>query len=222
MAKVPVFNLKGVQTGERELSDRFFAVPANALLIQQAVVAEQANARKVIAHTKTRADVRGGGKKPWKQKGTGRARHGSSRSPIWRGGGVTFGPRNDANYSVKINKKMRRKALLMALSDKVGAQRFLVMESLPEAGKTKDFSGVAKAILTAIKATRQPKTVVVVPTISDSLKRSTRNLKGFEAIRTDSLNIKTIIGAEYTLTTPEGVVAMEAWFAKRDKAEKTV
>lgn len=223
MAKVPIFNLQGKQTGEQELDDRFFAVPANPLLIQQAVVAEQANARQNLAHTKTRGDVRGGGKKPWKQKGTGRARHGSSRSPIWRGGGVTFGPTNERNFSVKINKKMRRKALLMTLSDKVHEQHFIVIESLPDSGKTKDLKSVAKNVFSALKSARRlPKAVVVVPVISDELKRSTRNIAGLEAIRADSLCVRALLAVQYTVTTPEGVAALHAWFAKSLTEKKTV
>src|SRR3989339_449677 len=112
-----VYNIEGKNVGTVELPARLFGVEVKPEVVHQVVVGKQSNKRQVLAHTKTRADVSGGGKKPWKQKGTGRARHGSSRSPIWIGGGVTFGPRKDRNFGVKINKKMARKALAMALSD---------------------------------------------------------------------------------------------------------
>ncbi|MFA5953954.1 MAG: 50S ribosomal protein L4 [Patescibacteria group bacterium] len=216
MAKVPVYNTKGEAVTERQLDDRFFGVVVNPTLVQQAVITEQANARASIAHTKTRAEVRGGGKKPWKQKGTGRARHGSIRSPLWRGGGVTFGPRSDTNFSLRINKKMKRKALLMTLSDKVQANHFIVLEGLPAKGKAKDWHDATRQIFSVLKAKRkQPKALVVVPSISEELKRSTGNVPGVEAIRADSLNLTAILGHEYTVTTVAGVEALEQWFAKR-------
>ncbi|MFA5420997.1 MAG: 50S ribosomal protein L4, partial [Patescibacteria group bacterium] len=103
--KINVYNQEAKVVGEVKLSDKVFALEANSDLIHQALVAQMSNERQVLAHTKTKAEVRGGGKKPWKQKGTGRARAGSSRSPIWVGGGVTFGPRKDRNFTKKINKK---------------------------------------------------------------------------------------------------------------------
>lgn len=113
-----IYNNKGDKAGKMELPENIFGLPWNADLVHDVVVAMQANARTPVAHTKDRGEVRGGGKKPWAQKGTGRARHGSSRSPIWRGGGVAHGPRNDKNYSIKINRQARQKALLVALSRK--------------------------------------------------------------------------------------------------------
>lgn len=114
-----VYNAQGKKAGSVTLPENIFGVAWNDALIHQVVTAMQANARTPVAHTKTRGDVAGGGKKPWQQKGTGRSRHGSSRSPIWKGGGVTHGPRNEKNYEQKIPKKMRAKALMMALSRKL-------------------------------------------------------------------------------------------------------
>ena len=108
MAKVNVYNSKGKVVGSKELNDELFAITPNVALIHQVVETQMANGRQVLAHTKTRADVSGGGKKPWKQKGTGRARHGSIRSPLWVGGGITFGPRNDRNSSKSLHKKMKQ------------------------------------------------------------------------------------------------------------------
>lgn len=141
--KVKVYNQQAEVAGEMELSSKVFGMKANPALVHQAVVTQMANERKVIAHTKTRSEVRGGGKKPWAQKGTGRARHGSSRSPIWKGGGVTFGPRNDRNFKMRINKKMRQKAMLMALSDKVASNHLIILDKfLITEFKTKIFNQI--------------------------------------------------------------------------------
>src|SRR5574343_1502152 len=113
-----IYNQKGKSVGKFDLPESVFGLPWNADLVHQVVTAMQANARTPVAHSRTRGEVSGGGKKPWRQKGTGRARHGSSRSPIWKGGGITHGPRNDRIFEREIPKKMRRKALFMVLSEK--------------------------------------------------------------------------------------------------------
>ena len=117
--KTKVYDHKGKEARSIDLPDTLFGLDWNADLVHQVVVGMQSNARTNTAHTKDRSEVSGGGKKPWRQKGTGQARHGSKRSPIWSGGGITFGPRNERNYDKKINTKMRRKALLVALSQKM-------------------------------------------------------------------------------------------------------
>lgn len=128
--KVDVYTQTGKKKGSAEVADAVFNAPENGALIHQVVVSMQSNARTNVAHTKNRSEVSGGGKKPWKQKGTGRARHGSTRSPIWVGGGVTFGPRNDRDFSKKINKKMRTQALYAALSGKLLAGEVLFVDAL--------------------------------------------------------------------------------------------
>jgi large subunit ribosomal protein L4 len=143
MPNVSVYNQTGSQVGTIALSDAIFAVKPDQAIIHEAMVAQRANARRAIANTKTRGEVRGGGKKPWKQKGTGRARQGSIRSPQWVGGGITFGPTSERNFSLKINKKVKRKALFMALSDKVLSQKFMVLESMDtSSAKTKQAASV--------------------------------------------------------------------------------
>ncbi len=117
MSKISVYNQEGKVVGDLELNAAHFGVKPNPALVHEVVVSQQANARRSIAHTKTKGEVRGGGKKPWKQKGTGRARQGSTRNPQWVGGGVAFGPRADRDNSVKVNRRVRQKALFMAISD---------------------------------------------------------------------------------------------------------
>jgi len=144
--KANIYNQKGKNVGTVELPEKVFGAPWNADLVHQVVVAEAANARTPVAHVKTRGEVRGGGRKPWKQKGTGRARHGSTRSPIWVGGGITHGPRNDKDYSQKINKKMKAGALFAILSAKWKKGEVLFVDDIKtSAAKTKE----AKEILTS-------------------------------------------------------------------------
>ncbi len=125
-----VYNQKGKEAGSIELPENIFGLPWNADLVHQVAVSMMSNARIPVAHTKTRGEISGGGKKPWKQKGTGRARHGSSRSPIWIGGGITHGPRNDKNFKKKINKKMKTKALYTILSKKLKSGEVLFVDSV--------------------------------------------------------------------------------------------
>lgn len=123
-----VYNQKGKEAGKVKLPERVFGVPWNADLVHQVAVSLAANARTPVAHTKGRGEVRGGGRKPWQQKGTGQARHGSSRSPIWRGGGITHGPKKERDYSAKVNKKMRAKALFAVLSKKFAGGEVLFVD----------------------------------------------------------------------------------------------
>ncbi len=145
--EAPVYDMKGKSAGTVTLPAEVFGAKWNGDLVHQVVLGMQANARPTIAHTKTRGEVSGGGKKPWKQKGTGRARHGSSRSPIWVGGGTTHGPRSDRDYSVKINRAMRAKALASLLSKKLKDGEVIFVDSFTFASpKTKD----AKEVLVAL------------------------------------------------------------------------
>ena len=127
--EAPVYNAQGKKTGVIALPESVFGVPWNDALMYQVVTGMQANARTSVAHAKMRGEVRGGGKKPWQQKGTGRARHGSTRSPIWRGGGASHGPRNDKNYSQNIPRKMRARALFAALSRKLRDGQVMFIDS---------------------------------------------------------------------------------------------
>jgi len=142
-----IYNSKGTETGKYKIPEDVFGLPWNSDLVYQVIQSLQTSIRKNVAHTKTRGEVRGGGKKPWQQKGTGRARHGSTRSPIWVGGGVTHGPRNEKNFDRKVNQKMKAKALYTILSKKFKNGEVIFMDSIPmSAPKTKD----AKEFLNSI------------------------------------------------------------------------
>ncbi len=145
--KAAIYNQSGKEVGNLNLPRTIFGVPWNADLVHQVITSEQSNLRQPIAHAKGRGEVRGGGIKPWRQKGTGRARHGSIRSPIWVGGGVTHGPSKEKNYEKKINKKMKAKALYAVLSEKFRNGEILFVDSLALAdAKTKHASGVLKSL----------------------------------------------------------------------------
>lgn len=145
--KITIYTKEGKENGTIEAPESIFGLKWNSDLVQQVVMSMESSARTSVAHAKDRSEVRGGGRKPWQQKGTGRARHGSKRSPIWKGGGVTFGPRNDKNYDKKINKKMKTKALFTILSKKALNNELIFVDSISfDQPKTKD----AQAIFTAL------------------------------------------------------------------------
>lgn len=145
--KLPVYNTKGVEVKKIEVADEIFGLKWNPDLVHQVVTSIMSNARTPIAHTKNRGEVRGGGKKPWQQKGTGQARHGSRRSPIWVGGGITFGPRNEKDYGRKVNRKMRSKALATVLSQKIRDNELILVEAMSfEKPKTVDAKNIILAL----------------------------------------------------------------------------
>jgi large subunit ribosomal protein L4 len=184
-----------------ELDDRLFGVTVNPALVHEAVVAQTANARVAVAHTKTRGEVAGTGKKPWKQKGTGRARHGSRRSPIWIGGGITFGPRNDRNFSMKMNKQARRKALAMVLTDKVVNERFVVVDELDVGdGKTKELVQTLTKLPVYAK-----KTLIVTIPDNKLVGRAAHNLFGVSSLPAHALNIVDLLRHDYVLITQPAV-----------------
>lgn len=179
-----VYNQKGKSVGSITLPESVFGAKWNADLVHQVVTAMMANARTPVAHTKFRGEVSGTTKKPWKQKGTGRARHGSTRSPIWVGGGIAHGPRNEKDYSQKINKKMKTKALYAALSQKLRDGQILFVEELSLKNiKTKDGVEIL-ANLRAVKGFERlagnktkANTYITVPAKNDTLKKSFSNIK---------------------------------------------
>lgn len=183
--KAPLYNLEGKSVGDVELKDAVFNRAWNASLVRQALIAQEANARENIAHTKTRAEVRGGGKKPWRQKHTGRARHGSIRSPIWKGGGVTHGPRSDRDFSKKINKIMKRAAIHAALSRKLRDGELKVVDTF--ALKTTKTSALVKAIGKARSL------LLVAGKNRKEMGRIARNIPKTKGIPAHALNVRDIL-----------------------------
>lgn len=195
MKKATVYNQEGKNVEEVELDPEIFEVRLNPYLVQQAVVTQLANARKAIAHTKDRSEVRGGGKKPWRQKGTGRARHGSIRSPLWVGGGITFGPTKEQNFQKRMNKKAKRKALLMALSDRAKNEKIAVLEDLKiNQIKTKALFEILNKL-----PVKNKKTILIIPEKNEIITRSARNLPKVQTSLAYNLNILDILKAEYLL-----------------------
>ncbi len=225
--KYPVYNSKGEQVKEMELAKRLFGAIVKPEVIHQVVMAQEANSRQVLAHTKTRAEVRGGGKKPWKQKGTGRARHGSTRSPIWVGGGVTFGPRSDRNFALKVNKKQKQAALAMCLTDKVENKSFVILDKLAnDSGKTKEFNVWLNSLKSKVNDLSGKKKIMVVMGAKDAkLTNSAKNLTGVTTIAASSLNCKDILKANAIIADEKAIAEIDKQFKKvserKDKVKKT-
>lgn len=210
---LPVLDLKGKNVGNVELNPTIFSVALNPTLVHQAMVAYLANRRANIAHTKDRGEVAGSNRKPWRQKGTGHARHGSSRSPIWRGGGVTFGPKADRNYSVRMPQKMRQAAFKMVLSDKVAKENLIIIDSLADLnGKTKSWIEAAKQILGL-----GTKALVVDATKEEKAERSIRNVAGVKYIGIDGLNIFDIARHTKLVMTKDAIAHVESRFTTETK-----
>lgn len=226
--KIKVYTQDGKETKELALNPAVFGVAVKESVVHQVAVAQMANSRVAIAHTKTKGEVRGGGKKPWKQKGTGRARHGSSRSPIWVGGGITFGPRKDRNFSQKVNKKMKTKALFMTLSDKVNNGLIVLVDKLNLTdGKTKEAVELVKNFKEVLglktKKTADKKfdiknykisLLVVLPKSEKNVFRAGRNLAGVKISTADSLNVVDVLKYKNILMTEESLPVIEKTYLK--------
>jgi large subunit ribosomal protein L4 len=208
--KTDIYNHTGKVAGSIDLPENVFGLQWNADLVHQVVVGMQSNARANTAHTKDRSEVRGGGRKPWRQKGTGQARHGSKRSPIWRGGGITFGPRAERNYDKKINKKMRSKALLVALSQKLRDGQIIFTEGFEgSSSKTADlqktltaFEGIKGFETLNTKKHNNVFMTAVEPT--DELKRAGSNIYHTTVADVANLNVVDVLNHRYlVITDPE-------------------
>src|SRR3989338_1009627 len=203
--QIAVYNTQGEQVRNLELNPGIFGIKPNSAVLHEVVVAQRANSRQVSANTKTRGEVSGGGKKTWKQKGTGRARQGSIRSPQWKGGGVVFGPRANRNFSKKINRKVRNAAIRMALSDKVAAGSLLVMEGLGEhIKKTKEIAAVLKSL-----PLKRGRTLFALPKAVKPVGRLAANIDRVTPIWTGSLNVQDLLKNVNMVTTVEGVKEIE-------------
>jgi len=202
--KIDTYNQNGEKVGTMELPDAIFGVEINPTLLHQAVVAQMANMRKVIAHAKDRSEVRGGGKKPWRQKGTGRARHGSRRSPIWVGGGVTFGPTKYKNFKKKINVKMKRKATLMALSGKARDEELIVLDKIElTAPKTKEMAIVVDKVVPDLKTA-----LCMLPEKNETIQRAGRNIADFKVVNTGNINVVDLLNHKYLVLTQDTVATL--------------
>lgn len=200
-----IYNQKGKSVGKLSLPESVFGLPWNGDLVHQVVTAMQANARTPVAHSRTRGEVSGGGKKPWRQKGTGRARHGSTRSPIWKGGGVTHGPRNEKSFDQKINKKMATKALYTVLSKKYKDGQVMFVEELALKNiKTKD----AQAVLTDLSKVsgfekmvggRKTNTFLTIPAKNDSIKKSFANIPTIEVDEVRNMNPVDLLSYKFVV-----------------------
>jgi len=203
MPTVAVYDIAHKQVGDVELNDNIFGVEVNGALLHQAVVMQLASQRLGTHATKTRAMVRGGGRKPWKQKGTGHARSGSNTSPVWVGGGVVFGP-HPRSYTFSMPRKQRRLAIKCALSDKVQSGDFLVLDSLDfEAPKTKEVVKMLEAFEVSKKA------LIITAEEAENVEKSARNIEGVKAINTTGLNVYDILNHDKLFITKDAITRIE-------------
>lgn len=203
MPKVTVYNQAGSQVGEIELNDSVFGIEPNKHVMSEVIISLRASQRQGTAKVKNRLEVRGGGRKPWRQKGTGRARQGSIRAPQWRGGGTVFGP-VPRSYAYKLPKKVRRLALKSALSTKVQENNIVILDQLTfEAPKTKDFVTVLKNLSVDTKA------LIVTSDTNENAVLSARNIPGVKVVSSNAVNVLDIIGHEKLIMTEEAARKVE-------------
>ncbi|TMU83318.1 50S ribosomal protein L4 [Bacillus sp. BHET2] len=203
MPKVALFNQNGSKVGDIELNDTVFGIEPNKHVLFEAVLMQRASLRQGNHKVKGRSEVRGGGRKPWRQKGTGRARQGSIRSPQWRGGGTVFGP-VPRSYSYKLPKKVRRLAIKSALSSKVVEENILVLEALSfDAPKTKEFANVLKGLSV------NSKTLVVTDGLDENVALSARNIPGVTVVPADGISVLDVLGHDKLVMTKSAVEKVE-------------
>ncbi|MBS4197864.1 50S ribosomal protein L4 [Lederbergia citri] len=203
MPKVAVYNQAGSKVGEIDLNESIFGIEPNNHVLFEAIVMQRASLRQGTSKVKTRSEVRGGGRKPWRQKGTGRARQGSIRSPQWRGGGTVFGP-VPRSYSYKLPKKVRRLAIKSALSAKVLEESVVVLESLNfEAPKTKEFVSVLSNLPVGKKA------LVVTETLNENVALSARNIPGVTVVDANNISVLDVVGHNTLIMTKAAVEKVE-------------
>ncbi|MEH2944758.1 50S ribosomal protein L4 [Lachnospiraceae bacterium KK002] len=206
MANVAIYNMEGNEVGSLELSDAVFGVEVNEHLVHMAVVQQLANKRQGTQKAKTRSEVRGGGRKPWRQKGTGHARQGSIRAPQWKGGGVVFAP-VPRDYSFKLNKKEKRAALKSALTSRVNNNKFIVVDELKlDEIKTRKF----KEILTNLKVN---KALVILNDNDQNVVMSARNLPAVKTALTNTINVYDILKYDTVVVTRDAVATIEEVYA---------
>ncbi|MEI7741053.1 MAG: 50S ribosomal protein L4 [bacterium] len=210
MAKIELYSEDGKKKSDLTVADAVWNTPVKTALIHQVVRALLSNRRKSIAHTKTRGEVRGGGKKPWKQKGTGRARHGSIRSPLWVGGGVTFGPRNERNFELRITKKAKKAAMRMALSASVSEGKLFALESLTvKEPKTKLLAKIVDAM--PLKGDM----LVILSGKNENVQLSAKNLGNVWVVRPEAVSIEDIINYRRIAVLADAIPALEKLFGAK-------
>lgn len=206
MPKATVYNFKeGKKAKDLTLEKSIFNIEVKKEVLHKAINVQLSNRRENIAKTKDRSEVRGGGAKPWKQKGTGRARHGSTRSPIWIGGGVTFGPTNNRNFKRKINKKEKTKALLMALSDRANEKKIIILDDIKlDKISTKSFASKIKKL-----PVKDEKALLVISKKDSKITKSSANLPNIKTINISNLNIYDILNYEYLMLSKDALENMQ-------------
>lgn len=223
--KTIVYNQNGEKVEEIDLPKEIFDVKINPDLTYQVAVSLMANQRRIIAHTKDRSEVRGGGRKPWRQKGTGRARHGSRRSPLWKGGGVTFGPTKNRVFKKKINKKMKRKALLMVLSAKVKNNLLILLDKIKlekaPVVETSFTTGQAKTKLTKSMVEifrklpcKAKSSIVALPAMDKNIILAARNVPEVKVVQARDLNVLDLLSFEYLIMPKEAIKIMKETFLR--------
>ena len=206
MANVSVYNIEGKEVGKIDLSDAVFGVEVNEHLVHMAVVNQLANNRQGTQKAKTRSEVRGGGRKPWRQKGTGHARQGSTRAPQWTGGGVVFAP-VPRDYSFKMNKREKRAALKSALTSRVEENKFIVIDEINfEEAKTKNFANILKNLDVS-------KALVVLEDDNKNAELSARNIADVKTAKTNTINVYDILKYNTVITTKAVVAKIEEVYA---------
>jgi len=208
--KIDTYNQNGKKINQTSLPKEIFGLKINADLVHQVVISQMSNRRKVLAHTKTRAEVSGGGRKPWRQKGTGRARHGSIRSPIWKGGGVVFGPRKERNFNKRIPKKMKRKALFMTLSGKVKNNLLIVLDKLEiEKPKTKLVQDIINKL-----PLKEKNALIALPKVEKNIFLATRNLSTIQTVEARELNSLDVLSFKYLILLKDSIKKIKDVFLK--------
>ena len=206
MANVSVYNIEGKEVGKIDLSDAVFGVEVNEHLVHMAVVSQLANNRQGTQKAKTRSEVSGGGRKPWRQKGTGHARQGSTRAPQWTGGGVVFAPA-PRDYSFKMNKREKRAALKSALTSRVEENKFIVIDEINfEEAKTKNFANILKSLDVS-------KALVVLEDDNKNAELSARNIADVKTAKTNTINVYDILKYNTVITTKAVVAKIEEVYA---------
>jgi large subunit ribosomal protein L4 len=214
--KYSVYNQKGEKMGTTILPEEVFEVKLNPDLVWQIVISQMARRRKNIAHTKDRGEVSGGGRKPWRQKGTGRARHGSIRSPIGRGGGITFGPRKDRVFKKRIPKKMQRLALFMSLSAKAENNLILILDKLEiERPKTKEISEIISKLKSKVKNFEKGTCLIVLPKYDKKFVLAARNIPQLEVMEARNLNPLDLLSSKFLMMPKESIKSIQETFFKK-------